>query len=117
MKIRKIAHPEDDTLESFLRKLVLDAARKLGWDVYSTKNSRRSPEGYPDLTMVRVHRIPGRVWLVYAELKRPKDTTTAKRKADQAKWLALLDNPAAGVRSCLWRLADWDSGAILEVLK
>lgn len=113
MRIRKLRRrSEDDSQERYLQdKLVIPAARELGWLVYHTHDSRRSGEGFPDLTLVRHGRGP--TWLIFAELKAPGKQPTPVQRA----WLALLDKPASGVRSYLWRLADWDNGSILEALR
>jgi hypothetical protein len=91
------AAPDPDVGEEAFLQLVLDLARWCGWAVYHTRDSRRSPEGFPDLVLCRPPRV------VYAELK----TATGKVGAAQERWLARL-------RDCqreayLWRPDDWDA--------
>jgi hypothetical protein len=104
-RIRKIRHPEDDSQESYLLRTVRNAAIALGWRVYHTHDSRKSEEGFPDLVLTR------RTRLVFAELKSPTGKTTPAQDA----WMDALRQ--TGQEVYLWRLADWDSGAIAEVLK
>ena len=88
---------------------VVDAAHALGWKVYRTYRSTRSPAGFPDLVMVRAGR------LVFCELK----TMTGRPSRAQREWLAALEHveerTGAIVEQHLWRPSDWDE--ILEVLR
>ena len=79
--------------ESTWQAKVVAYARKQGWRVYYTANSRGSPAGFPDLTLVRRER------LVYAELK----TQTGKLRPEQHEWLEALEATAAEVY--VWRPA------------
>ena len=83
---------------------VQDLARLCGWRTYHTYDSRRSPEGYPDLCMVRSPR------LVYAELKSERGKLTPA----QLEWLAEL-REIAGVETYVFRPSDWDE--IVELLR
>lgn len=87
---------------------MLDYARLMGWRCYFTWNSKHSPAGYPDLTMVRPPR------LVFAELKSEHGRVTA----EQAAWLQDLcqianvsvmhgDPPVHDVQVFIWRPSDW----------
>ena len=49
--------------EAELQTAIIDCAVALGWLVYHTHDSRHSPEGFPDLILVREPR------LIIAELK------------------------------------------------
>lgn len=63
---------------------------------YHTRDSRRSPSGFPDLVIVGPTRV------IYAELKSEKGRTTARQK----DWLAGLQ--AAGQAAHVWRPSDWE---------
>jgi hypothetical protein len=71
-------------------------ARLRGWRYYHTYRSTRSPEGYPDITLVRPPRV------VFAELKRERGRVTHA----QNDWLAALRH-CPGVETYLWRPSDW----------
>ena len=75
---------------------VVRLAKREGWRIYHTHDSRKSAAGYPDLTLV--HRVRG---LVFAELKVPPNKPTA----DQLSWLD--DLRTAGIRAFCWWPADW----------
>ncbi len=87
---------------------VIELAIKQGWPkelIYHTHDSRRSQGGFPDLQMIRGHR------LIVAELK--KDSVT-KIPDDQAAWLEAF----AGVTvmsTHLWRPRDMED--IIQRLK
>lgn len=79
--------------EKDFQKKVIQTATQLGWKVYFTLDSRRSPAGYPDLTLVRDR-------VIFAELK----TQKGRIKKEQKIWgQALLD---AGANYFLWRPND-----------
>ena len=86
--------PALDCSEAEFQAWVVRQAQARGWRHYHTHDSRRSPEGFPDLVMVRDR-------TVYAELK----TTTGVVSQDQREWLEALE--AAGDEVYLWRPADW----------
>ena len=74
---------------------LIEAVGLMGGLAYHTYDSRRSPKGYPDLTIVTRDRR-----LIFAELK------VEKRKPDHAQrmWLRALPDHQA----YLWRDTDWD---------
>jgi hypothetical protein len=72
---------------------VLQLARMLGWRHFHAFNSKRSPSGYPDLTLVRDR-------VVFCELK----SEAGKPTAAQRDWLDALE--AAGAECYLWRPSD-----------
>ena len=91
---------EDELLAS-----ILEVAEILKWLTYHTHDSRRSPAGFPDLVLVREHRI------LYRELKRspaPGLVTPAQRE-----WLHRLR--AAGADVDVWTPQDWPSRVIAEL--
>lgn len=71
---------------------VVDLARTLGWKCYRTFNSRFSPAGYPDLTMVRGNRI------IFAELKVGKNFPSVA----QGCWLSALAESGVGEVYIWW---------------
>jgi hypothetical protein len=78
---------------------IVKLARINGWLVYHPYDSRRSPEGYPDLTLAHPN---GR--LIFAEVKTTKGKTTAAQDA----WLAVLGNLGRYVDAYVWRPSDWN---------
>jgi len=74
-KTRALKTPED----TILRNLVKEGTN-LGWLTYHTHDSRRSPEGFPDLVMVR-----GNTMLAW-ELK----SETGQPTRAQLTWVAAL---------------------------
>ena len=91
------------TEKEFLQQ-VRDLAKLCGWLVYHTHDSRRSPEGFPDLVLVRGDKV------IFAELKSEKGRATSA----QREWLDALEK-VREVEACLWRPSDWDK--IVEVLR
>lgn len=87
--------------ESAWQSRVTDYATLMGWAWYHTRDSRRSPEGYPDLTLVRDR-------VVFAELKSERGRLTR----DQERWRDRLCG--AGAEWYLWRPSDW--GEVVRVL-
>lgn len=90
--------------EAEFQRWVVALARKLGWMVYFTANSRRSPAGFPDLCLVKGDRI------VFAELK----TETGQLRDKQAEWLYALSKTACEVY--IFRTPSWTSGEIEAIL-
>lgn len=87
---------------------VVDLARLLGWKVYRTFNSRFSPAGYPDLTMVRGS------YIKFAELKLVGKIPSIPQEC----WLSALYQAglaSAYIGAYLWTPDDW--GYIVEVLR
>lgn len=74
---------------------VTTLAKRQGWLVYHTHNSRKSEAGFPDLVLLR------RDMLIVAELK----TMTGTVSAPQATFLEAF--AAAGVKAVVWRPSDW----------
>lgn len=74
------------------------------WLWYHTHDSRRSPEGFPDLVLVRAPR------LVFAELKRDGEYT--KHGGPQQRWLTELaacrEHGITLPEVYVWRPADLD---------
>jgi ribosomal protein L37E len=70
-------------------------ARRCGWKVYHTRDSRKSAVGFPDLVALRPPRS------LIAELKIPPNTPTA----EQQTWLELFE--ACGWDTRVWVPADW----------
>lgn len=89
--------------ENTFQSAVEAIARRNGWLVYHTRDSRKSAAGFPDLCMVRLSR------LVFAELKSEDGVVSAA----QQTWLDALE-PLA-VECYLWRPSAWPK--IVEVLK
>lgn len=93
--------------EAQLQQIVLDLAKLTNWLAYHTHDSRRSQQGFPDLTLVRAPRV------VFAELK--GDGAYGKRgpTAQQIAWIDALGK-CPGVEVYVWRPADInDIAAIL----
>ncbi len=80
--------------EKEFQAAVLVKAKRNGWLVYHTHDSRKSEAGFPDLVLVR-----GSV--IFAELK----SETGKPTAGQLKWIDALH--IAGAEVCCWRPSDW----------
>jgi hypothetical protein len=96
MPPRNGRHPHPAPERELLQQ-VRDLARLLGWRVYHTHDSRRSPEGFPDLVLVRPPR------LLFVELKREGRGPTLA----QHGWLEALA-AVPGVEVYLWRPGDWE---------
>ena len=92
--LRLVADAEP--LEADFQASVIKLAGIHGWLAYFTFDSRRSPRGFPDLTMVRGDR------LLFAELKRGRRRPTGPQTA----WLTALDH-AQRVSAHVWRPPDW----------
>jgi len=91
------------TEKEFLQQ-VRDLADLCGWLVYHTFDARRSPEGFPDLVLVRGDKV------IFAELKSEK----GRVRPEQRMWLDALDKVRTA-EACLWRPSDWDK--IVGVLR
>lgn len=70
--------------KTFMAQLI-QVARLHGWITYHTFDSRKSPEGFPDLTVARPE--PGRGDVYLWELK----TARGKMTMAQQLWLTALD--------------------------
>lgn len=82
--------------ESDFQAQVIAYAEALGWHVYHTQDSRRSNPGWPDLAMVRGHR------LILWELKTEKGRVTPEQR-DYIARLRDVKTVYAGIR----RPSDW----------
>lgn len=104
--------------EAALEAAVLDLAGMTGWlrahfrpamlpgGGWATHMS--GDTGFPDLVLAR----PGRLAIVELKDSRGKPST------EQVRWLDFLETVAAEeVDVCLWRPADWLSGAVAAYLK
>ncbi len=96
-----------------------------GWRLYHTRDSRRSPAGFPDLVLVS----RGRGRLLFVELK----SDTGRVRPEQAEWLDVLRSicglaievtaeevPHLTGRTLpevyCWRPAQWMDGTIARLL-
>jgi hypothetical protein len=76
-------------------------ARRSGWLVFHTFDSRRSTgAGFPDLVLAK----PGRM-VVFAELKTMKGVISTS----QREWIAALNMPFGGCQAFFWRPSDEDA--------
>jgi hypothetical protein len=66
--------------EKLFRQRIYDLARRLGWMVYWTWNSRHSPPGFPDIIAVRDGHV------VVAELKVGRNRCTSEQLAWLDAW-------------------------------
>lgn len=94
-----------DMTENALQAAVLNFARQLGWMSYHTHDSRRSQPGFPDLVLVRGHRV------LWRELK----TQTGRLRPDQTRWITALE--LAGQDAAVWRPIDWFNDHISDELQ
>ena len=93
--------------EAAWQSAVMRLAKQYGWMAYHTFDSRKSPSGYPDCTLVH----PGRARpLICAELK----TDTGIVSQAQQAWLEALGG-CTGVVADIWRPADM--ARVIEVLR
>lgn len=113
--------------EEQLQAAIIEAAVALGWLVYHTYDSRRSREGFPDLTLV--DRRTYRPRLIFAELKAEAGLLSDA----QLEWGAALQSVAAIAEQLVpdaaaspvpalvsyyvWRPADWRAGRVDEALR
>ncbi|WP_038037334.1 VRR-NUC domain-containing protein [Thermorudis peleae] len=84
--------------EKAFTQQVIELARLLGWTVYHTWLSVRSPAGFPDLVLAK----PGRP-LILAELKSER----GRLSPAQEQWLAVL-RQVPGICVEVWRPSEWD---------
>lgn len=82
--------------EKAFQAAVRKKAEDNGWLVYAVRDSRQTPAGWPDLTLIRGGR------LMFWELKMPKKKPTAA----QQKWLGALARTGAGAE--VMRPSNWD---------
>jgi hypothetical protein len=91
--------------EAELQNWIFGLCKALGVRFYHTKDSRRSPKGFPDLTLL------GASGLLFRELK----TSKGKVTVEQQGWLD--DLAATGHNAGVWRSVDWVTGRIQTELK
>lgn len=103
MGAMRLYNPADFLSEDDWQAQVIAAARLLGWAYYHTRDSRRSPHGFPDLVLSRPPR------LVFAELKRERGQPTA----EQYDWLERLRT--SGQEAYCWWPSQWEG--VARVLK
>ena len=94
--------PGSEDVRGPAQSVVIAAAKRAGWLVYHTHDSRRSQAGYPDLALVHEQRGVA----MFRELK----TEKGKLRPDQVLWLRALT--AAGQDAKVWRPIDWFSSRI-----
>lgn len=94
----------DRISEKDFMQAVIDVAKRNGFIVYHTRDSRRSVAGFPDLVALRTTR------LVVAELK----VGDRQPEADQLTWLEAW-RLIPGAEVFVWRPSQW--AEILAVLK
>lgn len=82
--------------ESEFQAQVIALAKRLGWIVYHTHDSRRSEKGFPDLVLVRDR-------VLFRELK----TDKGRLSPEQKFWGELLSK--AGSDYAVWRPSDMQS--------
>jgi hypothetical protein len=88
--------PQQELPEARLLSRVTAEARRLGYLVYHTHDSRRSAPGFPDLVLCNGAR------LLFVELK----SRTGKLTPEQSTWLSMLRHTGL-VETYLWRPQDW----------
>ena len=86
--------------EKEFQSALVGEAKRLGWLVYHTYDSRRSKAGFPDLCMVKPPRV------VFVELK--TDAKSSQPTAAQKEWLTALKKSDTLIAD-LWRPADYDA--------
>ena len=84
--------------EAEWQKQIEDYATMHGWLWYHTRDSRRSPAGFPDLVLVRGETV------IFLECK----TMKKKPSAAQEVWMARLKGTQS-VRAAVVRPSDWDT--------
>ena len=89
--------------ERDLREQIRDLCKLFGWRMYFSWSSIHSPQGFPDLVLVRDSVI------LAVELKSEKGKLTP----EQEEWLLALNK--AGVKTFIWKPSDFNE--IVEVLR
>lgn len=90
--------------EKAFQSAVLRVAKGYGWAGYFTKDSRRSPSGFPDLVLVRPPSATQPGTALFWELKSADGIVTLQ----QAHWLRLLGQ-VTRVEADIWRPEEWES--------
>lgn len=93
--------------ERQLQDQIIELAKRMGFIVYHTHDSRRSESGFPDLVLVH----PKQRRVMWRELKSETGTTTPEQKV----WISTLSLVGADVD--VWRPRDWVSGRIERELR
>lgn len=101
------AHKARTMSEVELQNCVIEMAKRMGYLVFHTYDSRRSSPGYPDLHLV--HPRAGRH--MFWELK----TARGRVSIEQRGWLDAL--AAAGCDVAVVRPSDYQSGWVLQQLR
>ena len=83
--------------EKEFQAAVVDLAKRCGWLIYHTYDSRKSNAGFPDLVLVK-----GRV-VLFLELK----SQDGKSTAPQVTWGEALADVGGNVVYYLFRPSDW----------
>lgn len=86
-----------ETEKQFMAR-VIDAARRAGWRVYHTYNSRQSAPGFPDLVVAKAGER-----VLFIECK----TDTGRMTPTQQAWIDLLDSTRGEPEAHVWRPQDW----------
>ena len=79
--------------EAALMEHIRALARRSGWLVYHTHDSRGSEAGFPDLVLCK----PGRLILAECKTERGKVTEA------QQQWIDMLRHSVPGVEAYVWR--------------
>jgi hypothetical protein len=95
LRVGVVAMTRHHRLESSFQAGVVKLARLLGWRVMFVRDSRGSPEGWPDLVLCRD------ATLLFRELK----TDTGRLTSEQRAWGDVLQR--AGCDWAVWRPSDW----------
>ena len=93
--------------EEQLQDSIIALAKLLGYLHYHTHDSRRSPEGFPDLVLV--HKKTG--ILIFIECKSKSGTLSCS----QGNWATALIKSSA--RYFILRPKDWADGTVEAILK
>ena len=97
--------PGGQVTEAAFMAAIRRLAQQYNWMYFHVHNSKRSPEGYPDLTLAKEGQP-----LIFAELK----TASGQLTLAQQAWLATLA-ATDGIVTAIWRPADLE--AIVELLR
>lgn len=92
-----MTRPRYTANETDFRESIQGFAKLFGWMYYHTHDSRRSPEGFPDLVLVKPPRF------IVAECKVGDNKPTQQ----QEDWLS-ASAACPGVETYLWYPDDWD---------
>ena len=98
-----IEPPRVELTEKEYQAQIVELAETLGWRIYHTHDSRRSPAGFPDL--VAAHPIGG---VIFVEVKARRGRLSQAQRA----WLDCLWN--ADARVFVWRdgVTSWEDEVV-----